>query len=161
MSKTDKNNLGTKLQREISAGGAVEKGRAQAELERFSLAGNVRTEKAWPKPNYSVFKRDAVTPADASPASTPPDDSKCWDLTGYSGLHGYAIFSGGTTPSVDLELWVKDEQNNAWFLAAFRPSIFANEELRFAEEVRGRKVFLRVAALSGAPTNVTLRCSPE
>lgn len=160
--KTDKNRLGKRIQRETSAGSSVETGRTHAELDRLSASGNTRVEKAWPTPSYDTFVRNALTVADAdNPAVSAPNDSACFNLDGYSGLHGYAAFAGGTSPSVDLELWAKDQENNAWFLVASAPSINANEEFRFPEGVRSRKVFVRVAAIGGSPTNVSLRCSPE
>ena len=160
--KTDKNRMGKRIQRETSANGKVDTGRSHAELNRLSATGNVRQEKAWPTPSYNTFVRNTLTVADTvSPATTGPDDSACFNLDGYSGLHGYAAFTGGTSPSVDLELWAKDQDNNAWFLVASEPSVNANEEFRFPEGARSRKVFLRVAAIGGSPTNVSLRCSPE
>lgn len=160
MAASDKNNLLKKIQREFSKASTVPTGRNEAELEKFSVASNVRTEKAWPTPNYSTFKRAAVASADADPTATPPDDAKLWDLQGYSGLHGYATFDGGTSPTVELELWAKDEENNQFFLVD-GATVSANTEFRFAEAARSRKCFVRVAGLTGSPTSASLYCSAE
>lgn len=160
MAASDKNNLQKKILREYTKAGAVPVGRNEAELAKFSVCANVRTEKAWPTPNYGTFKRLAVTAADADPASSKPDDAKLFDLEGYSGIHGYALFDGGTSPTVELELWVKDEQNNEFFLAG-AAIVPANVEFRFAEGARSRKCFVRVAGLTGSPTSVSLYCSAE
>lgn len=158
--RTDKNNLLRRVQREFSAGGVVESGRNDAEMRKFSVSSNVRCEQAWPRPNYGDLKRLAVTTADADPTSSPPNDGLLWDLEGYSGLHGYATFAGGTTPTVEVEVWARDEQNGAFFLVSAQ-IVPANTEFRFAEAARSRKVFLRVATLTGSPTSVSLYCSPE
>lgn len=157
---TDKNNLRNKVQREFTKAGTVEAGRNEAELEKFSVSRNVRVEAAWPVPNYSIFKRVAVDSADADPTATPPDEALLWDLAGYSGLHGYATFVAGTTPAADLELWAKDEQNNAFFYVD-SVAIAPNAEFRFPEMVRSRKVFLRIAGILGSPTSLSLFCSAE
>lgn len=156
---TDKNNLRNKVQREFTKAGSVDVGRNEAELGKFSVSQNIRVEKAWPKPAYNVFAR-TVTSADADPTVTPPDAAQVWDLEGYSGLHGYVVFSGGTAPSVNIELWAKDEQNDAFFFVDAEV-VSASAEFRFAEKVRSRKVFLRVTNILGSPTNATVRCSPE
>lgn len=157
---SDKNNLRKKVQREFTKAGTVDAGRNEAELEKFSVSRNVRVETAWPLPDYSVFKRLTVASADADPTVTPPDDGLLWDLAGYSGLHGYATFVAGTTPAADLELWVKDEQNNAFFYVD-SVAIAPNAEFRFPEMARSRKVFLRVANIFGSPTSLSLFCAAE
>lgn len=136
-------------------------GRSSAETRKFSEAQNVLVERSCADPDYATWTR-TVTAADASPTATPPDGTNLvWDLRGYRSAHCYLVFTGGAAPTATLELWGKDETNNAYYLIDTSAATAANVEIEFADKVRSRTVFLRFSAITGAPTNATVRFSPE
>lgn len=133
-------------------------GRPDAELARLSAGQNVRMERVVATPNYSDWTR-TISSADANPNTTPPP-SGLWDFAGYMGIHGYLVFTGGTSPTATVELWAYDSTNNMYYLSD-SAVVGDKEEFRFSEGARGRKVFLRVLNLSAGVTSIAMRATPE
>jgi hypothetical protein len=139
--------------------------RGDAELGKFSEAENVRVEKAWPTPSYT-FRRDVTFSAlhasdSAGPNSTAPEGNNLWNLRGFSGMAGYVTFPDGTSPTVDLELWIFDETNSVYLLSEEAFAVGEKTLFRFPEATRSHKCFLRVAAHTGSPTSAIIRATGE
>lgn len=139
--------------------------RGDAEIGKFSEAENVRVEKAWPTPAY-LFERSitfaALHASDSSgPNSTKPQGNNLWNLRGFSGLSGYVVFTGGTSPTVDLELWLLDETNGVYLRSDEVLAVGEKELFRFPESARSHKAFLRMASSSGSPTSAVIRATGE
>jgi hypothetical protein len=100
-----------------------------------------------------------ITGTDNDPNTTPPEAGRVYEAAGELGkaadprtLWIYATFVGGTTPSFDGQVWIRDRAG-AWvpFGSALTtvngtpqvvPNIPANSE-----------VFFQVTAINGAPTS--------
>lgn len=141
---------------------AQEGGRTSAEVEKFSVEKNVFVEVTVPTPNYGTYSITQTTPgAELDPNASAPAIARIWDLSGYMGLHGYIDFTGGTIPTVALQLWALDQQNQNWFLVGAATGISEFEEFRFENKVRNRTVFVQISAESGSSTALTIHMSPE
>lgn len=133
-------------------------------LERrsFSLAENKRVEVCVADPDYTRTKALADTAPisdQAAPNSTPPAGDEVWNLKGYMGGHGYVVLDQAET--VDIELWTRDQDNDAWFLVDSISSVSSYEEFRFADKIRNRKIWLRLTNIGANITSIALRFSPE
>lgn len=137
-------------------------GHTQAAYEKFSDSGHVRVEKAYPDPCYNTWTRTKEgTTEDASPnEGSGVSDAQTWEMNGYAGISGYLLFAGGTTPSADLEVWAKDEENNVWMKAAAVLGLSSYDEFFFPSAVRSRKIFLRLRNIQGTPTSIAVRVTP-
>ena len=122
---------------------AVNRDRSDAEWDKFSLAGNVRTERAYAVSNMQ-FSRASI--ASDEPA---PTTENGFDLSGYAGLHGYLTGAVGLTATVTL--WVKDTQNSEWYSVGSVAGVVPLQEFRFADGVRGRTVFLQFTSITNGP----------
>lgn len=132
------------------------------QLKSFSEGENIRVELHAAEPNYErekTYAGSAPLADQGDPNTTPPPANEIWDLKGYHGGHGYVILD--QDEDVDVELWVKDDQNNKWFRAATAISVPSYEEFRFPEAVRGRSVWLRLTNIGTTIEDITLRFSPE
>lgn len=136
--------------------------RPNAEYDKFSESNNVLVEKVYPNPNYQLtrsYSGSSPLADEDSPNTTAP--SNIWDMDGYSGLHGYLEFTGGTNPTADIELWCYDTRNKKWFYVSRVTAVGALKEFRFADAVRGRHCFFRLANISTDVTSVTLTATGE
>lgn len=130
--------------------------------QAVSADENIRTEVHVAAPDYTRSKTEAgAAPIadEANPNTTPPPASEIWDLKGYMGGHGYMVITGGGT--VDVQMWVLDPANNQWFLVTTQASVATLTEFRFANQIRGRSVWLRLINFGGAVTSAVVRFSPE
>lgn len=128
--------------------------RGSLDQHSYSKAQNRRVEVVFPDPDYSLLQRESISSDDSDPTSVEPDPGLVWELPGYQGISGY--LDGGTA---EVDLYAHDDQNNKWFLVFSAGSAYADRtEFRFANLVRGRKVFLRVHTRSGT---LNMYCSPE
>ena len=84
---------------------------------------------------------DENSPVTSSPQEGP---GTVFDMEGFAGLSGYVVFTGGTSPDCDIELWCKDNEQNDWFLVESKSTVGERQEVRFKDQARWRKCFLRV-----------------
>lgn len=140
-------------------------GRNELEWKKFTLSGNVPAELTVADPYYRYRRTLAGTPptADAVPTGAIPPTSQAtiWDLTGFSGLNGYVVFTGGIGPTCSLELYCLDPQNNEWFKADEVHGLTSRTEFHFDRTVKGRTCFVRVYNFGAAVTNIELYATAE
>jgi hypothetical protein len=133
-------------------------GRNEFEWKKFTLSGNVPIELTVADPFYRFTRTLTGTPptADAIPTGAVPPVSQAtiWDLTGFAGLNCYVVITGGIGPTVSLELYCLDQQNNEWFKVGEAHGVASRTEVRFNEMVRGRTCFVRVLNIPAAVTEI-------
>lgn len=132
------------------------------QIRSFSVAENVRTEQHVAEPDYSRERNTTSAGAivdQPDPNTTAPDGKEIWDLSGYQGGHGYLELDAAET--ADIELWAFDRQNTKWFLVDSVQNVPSFREFRFAGQVRGRLVWLRLTNVGAAIRNIALRFSAE
>ena len=129
----------------------------------YSVDGNVRVETHVTSPEYSHIKELATTAPIANQAApntgSGPAADEVWDLTGFAGGHGYLVLDAAE--DLDIELWARDQQNGRWLLVDTLQNVVRDAEFRFANQVRGRKIWLRLTNIGTSITDIKLRFSPE
>ena len=128
--------------------------RTNAEWLRFSEGLHVLVEKAFAIADWRFSLAKVGTTADVEPNTSTPAPM---DGSGFAGLSGYLEFTGGTSPTADVTLWIKDTENNVWFEGATLTSIAGRVEIRFAEAIRGRQFWLQFTNIAGSPTSFIFR----
>jgi hypothetical protein len=104
-----------------------------------------------------------VTAADADPNVTPPLAARILKMPGPQGHNDFpsrvslaAIFTAGTTPSLDGTVWVKDNlTTNRWFDFGTITTLNAVRQL-ISDVPPSAEVFFQVTALNGTPTDGTV-----
>lgn len=119
-----------------------------------SVDENLFTERAWAQPNYQYSRTVEESTTDASPASSAPATANIMDLNGYSSVAGYVELT--TIASVDIELWILDEDNSKWYLAATASSLGHRGGFDFADKARNHKCYLRSGTATGAGEEITI-----
>lgn len=140
--------------RRLAQKGAAGDGKRGVELVRLaSTDDNMFVENTCAIPNYG-YTRTALSAVD----STIPTDAPLWDLHGFMGLSGHVEFTGaGTSESVTVQLWGRDDQNNKDFLIAEVASLGHQDVFYFENKVRHHRCYLAVSALTlGGYTNINL-----
>lgn len=142
---TDKNRLDL-------AGGSMD--RTQAEFVKFTPDGAIRSVSAPSSPSYRRFSPRTVTDVDSSPSSS----TTALDGSGFREVTGHVVFTSGSTPSVDLELWLYDGSQHAWLRASAVEGVLAGRQFRLPR-LDGHPFFVRVSGYSGSPSDATLHLS--
>ena len=99
----------------------------------------------------------------ADPNTTPPAESRIFDVKRYAshgeyadGIGFYLEFTGGAGPTADVEVWIRDKFAGTWSLVTTFAAL-AGRVYKSVRAIRTAEVFLRVAVIAGAPTNVKPR----
>ncbi len=130
-------------------GGSVD--RIQAEYAKFTPDGAIRTVESPSAPNYARISARTVTAADSAPSSS----TVAQNGKGFREVTGHVVFTSGSTPSVDLELWLHNPAGNVWFRSSAVSGVLAERQFRLPH-LDGHDFFVRVSAYLGSPTNATL-----
>jgi hypothetical protein len=118
-----------------------------------SVDENLFTERAWAKPNYQYSRSIPESTTDANPATSAPS-ANIMDLDGYSSVAGYVEL--GTIASVDIQLWILDEQNGKWYLASTASSLGHRGGFNFVDLARNHKCYLRSGTATGAGETISI-----
>lgn len=131
--------------------------RGRAEYAKFTADGHVRVCEAYPRPKFDRIAARSLTSDDAAPGST----TSALKGEGYKGLSGYLVFTNGTTPSADIELWLYDREGAGWFLEGTAQGVLGSRLFRFPSGLRGHDFFVRVRNLQGSSDSCSLRLTLE
>lgn len=106
----------------------------------------------------------ALTTTDADPNVTPPAAGRTLILPGRdnrgtfpSGVSFVAFFTAGTSPDVDLTIWVKDEASQSWIAIGTLSTLIEKVAQALLNIPHRAEVFAQVTAVNGAPTDFSLR----
>jgi hypothetical protein len=73
-------------------------------------------------------------------------------------LRGHVAFTGGAAPTVDLEYYVYDADEDDFLLLGSDAGIAAGDVFSF--NPGGLRAFIRVSAVANNPTEIRLRVAP-
>lgn len=105
-----------------------------------------------------------VTSTDSDPNGTPPSPSRIISAPNKqqnrdfpSRLSLAARFTAGTTPNVDVTVWVKDNHDNAgvWYELASVSSLDGTVQV-LSNVPPNAELFAQVTAINGSPTDATV-----
>lgn len=109
---------------------------------------------------WSRHRRVTGSPVAADPAisGTFPDPRGALNSREYQRVRFMPLLTGGSTPSVDLEILAYDEEADEWGQLDLHSGVADNAVV--ASDVDGLRVYARIDAVDGSPTAVEIRVSP-
>lgn len=113
------------------------------------------------RPGEWHLHRDIASPV--AETTKPGDIRTPIDTDGYEALLVGVVLTGGTAPTVLVDLYARDKEIAAgqpgdWMLIGSTTAL-ANEKAE-AIETFGMPVYARTRALTGAPTAITIKVAP-
>lgn len=109
---------------------------------------------------WSQHRYVTGSPVTADPAisGTFPIPRGALNSREYQRVRFMPLLTGGTTPSVDLEILAYDEEADEWGQLDTHSSVGDGSVV--VSDVDGLRVYARIEAVSGSPTAVEIRVSP-